>query len=306
MFNNKFYEIKRREEMEKQNYIDFLLTNPEKESIIARALLDSSLISATKNKKYTCKIVKCGNYLQVYNYKNYKLKGVGEYEKDTLFDYENIHINKQSCKRLLQTIELKNINRTKFQLQRLAKANIEKFKTFITLTFSENIKDIDLCNKKFHSFVTMVRRIEKEFAYICVPEFQKRGAVHYHLMTNLDIKQNSLIIIPQKDGRRNCFDVKYWNNGFSSVEAITSDKVVSYLSKYMTKDIDNRLFSKKRYFYSQNLVKPEEAYLDLSNVYDFRILINLMNDMEISHKSFYNDVFGETIEFVEYKKKAVT
>ena len=36
--------------------------------------------------------------------------------------------------------------------------------------------------------------------------------------------------------------------------------IIGYLSKYMTKDIDNRLFGKRRYLYSQNLVKPKTYF----------------------------------------------
>ena len=42
-------------------------------------------------------------------------------------------------------------------------------------------------------------------------------------------------------------------------------KVVGYIAKYMTKDIDNRLFNRHRYFYSRNLIVPTTMYLALDN-----------------------------------------
>ena len=101
---------------------------------------------------------------------------------DFLFKEEN-----HSRRHELNTIEYKNIMRSKFQLQRLVKSNEDIFKTFITLTFEENLKDIDVANQKFKSWRTKIKSIFKDFKYICVPEFQKRGAVHYHLLTNLEI-----------------------------------------------------------------------------------------------------------------------
>ena len=58
---------------------------------------------------------------------------------------------------------------------------------FLTLTFAENVTDIDYANKKFSYYVDQVRRVYKDFRYLCIPEFQKRGAVHYHLLTNIDV-----------------------------------------------------------------------------------------------------------------------
>lgn len=49
-------------------------------------------------------------------------------------------------------IELKNILRSKFQLQRLVKSNEDIFKTFITLTFADNIQDIAKANKCFKNW----------------------------------------------------------------------------------------------------------------------------------------------------------
>lgn len=282
-------------------------------------LLDSSLNIATKCKKYTLKIIKIGNYTQVYYYKKIKLKNdknleeEKEISQDYLFKKENYH-----KKNDLKIIEYKNIMRSKFNLQRLVKANEEKFKTFITLTFAENITNIEQANRKFSIWRTKVKSIKKDFVYVCVPEFQKRGAVHYHLLTNLDIKKDSDIIIPQKKFTENqlkkmtpeqikhCYDVKYWSYGFSCVDDLTilTDNIVGYISKYMTKEIDNRLFGRNRYFSSrQGLLIPEEYYINLENDNEFRIFLDLLNKSDKVFENSYLDVFGDVIDFVEYKKK---
>lgn len=41
----------------------------------------------------------------------------------------------------------------------------------------------------------------------------------------------------------------------------------------MTKDIDQRLFSKHRYFYSRNLNIPKINYIDLNNEKDYEFYI---------------------------------
>lgn len=310
-------------------------------------LLDSSLITRTTSKKYSHKIIKCGDYYQIYNYgnikqknennlekikskkieetminiindKNNNLKGIdilnnliqkskeGEVTKndiDTNFlfkpdRYKDYSVNIKTKKE----IEYKNIIRSKFELQRLVKSNENKFNTFITLTFSENITDIKIANKKFDNWRRMIKRKKSDFLYVCVPEFQKRGAVHYHLLTNLSIKENHDIIIPQKN-KKYQYDVRYWNNGFSSVFNVKNINVVGYMTKYMTKDIDNRLWGRRRYLYSQNLEKPSTLYIDLDNLEDFKFLVDVINKTDKKYNNIYCDKFGEIIEFNEYKIK---
>lgn len=60
-------------------------------------------------------------------------------------------------------IELRNIIRSKLTCQRIAKSNTDKWETFITLTFEDNITEIKTANKKFRYFIDKVRRIKKIF-----------------------------------------------------------------------------------------------------------------------------------------------
>jgi len=276
-----------------------------RESVMS-PLLDSSLIIPTKitgNKKYNFKLVICGDYLQLYKFNKDKLKKDINLEKDK---EKNIDINylfkeaNYSRKEDKKIIEYKNIMRSKFQLQRLVKSNENVFKTFITLTFKENIKDIKYANKKFDIWRTKIKSTKKDFLYVCVPEFQKRGAIHYHLLTNLDIKENPNLIIPQNN-KKNQYDVKYWSYGFTSVFAMQDINVVGYISKYMTKDIDNRLWGHRRYLSSRDLIQPIETYLDLDNDLDFVYLLEKISETNITYKNQYLDYFGDTIDFIEYK-----
>ena len=113
-------------------------------------LLDSSLITTTGSRSYYFKVVDCGKYKQVYYYNDLKLKKEKDLEPDKKIDttylFKKENINRKNEQKF---IEFKNINRTKFNLQRLVKANEEDFKTFITLTFDEEVKDINTANKKF-------------------------------------------------------------------------------------------------------------------------------------------------------------
>lgn len=206
-----------------------------------------------------------------------------------------------------KTILLSNAIRSNLNCQRIAKTNRKEWESFITLTFAENITDIRIANQMFNAWRTNIKKLKPNFKYLAVPEFQKRGAVHYHILSNLGLEDKDIILKQQiKTGKAvkysDLYDVKYWTKGFARVDFIKNDykKIYSYICKYMTKDIDNKLFGKKRYFYSQNLDRPFETYLNLSNEKDFDYFMNILKGANIEYKSVYEDVYTkQTIEFIE-------
>ena len=300
------------EEWAKENNIECV--NAEGVKHPAALLLDSSLITQSKKVEYDMKIIECGDYIQLYKFRRKKLNDkdlelLEEEEKKKInFDEFDLYkLENLSNKRNLNTIEYKNIMRSKFQLERLIKANEGLFKTFITLTFAENVDNIDTANKKFNTWRTYVKQLKKDFAYVCVPEYQKRGAVHYHLLTNLDISKNPDIIIPQKDKNgkilKNRYDVKGWSYGFARVDKLKDINVITYLSKYMTKDCDNRLYGHRRYLNSTNLKKVHESYIDLSNLKHYEYLDKKLKEKELSYNNSYVDYFGDEVNFFEFRSQ---
>jgi S-adenosylmethionine:tRNA-ribosyltransferase-isomerase (queuine synthetase) len=76
-------------------------------------------------------------------------------------------------------------------------------------------------------------------------EFQKRGAIHFHMLCNLPyVDVNEL--------------AKVWKNGFIKLNRLDNvDNVGAYITKYMTKDnVDARLIGKKCYTMSKGLNEP--------------------------------------------------
>lgn len=167
----------------------------------------------------------------------------------------------------IKEIRSDSLTRTRNLLIDYACENEKQFYTFVTLTFKENITDISFANKCFSNFIRSIKRVYPGFKYLGVPEFQKRGAVHYHLLTNLSL--DSHLIIKQKD-KENMYDVKYWRYGFSSVFDLinkTDEKfnIALYICKYLYKDIDNRLFGHNKILKSNNLKKPDIFLLEKQN-----------------------------------------
>ncbi len=273
-------------------------------------LLDSSLILATDTETYNVKLISCGDYIQVYSFQDEKVKKIKDIEKtnedkkinnidtDNLFKIDKTNTtNKQKESK----IEFKNINRSKLECQRLAKANSNEWRTFITLTFEENIIDINYANKRLKYFIDKIRRVFKNFKYICIPEFQKRGAVHYHLLTNISI-DDERFIFAQEDNKK-FKHIKYWNEGFTKVDNLYKDikKIIGYISKYMTKDIDNRLYNHHRYLFSRNLEKPKISYLDLNNQKHLEFYMNIIKNKTEIYNNIYKSTYNEElIEFQEF------
>lgn len=269
-------------------------------------LLDSKLITPTISDGYNIKLVDCGDYVQVYCYEKKKKKKKNDSDDLNLVNPSLLDEEKQTNvvkKENTNVIETRNIIRSKLQCQRLAKANAEEWETFITLTFAENEQNIESANRKFRYFIDKIRRVKKNFKYLCIPEFQKRGAIHYHLLTNISTNDNKLIYSQSDNSKFK--HIKYWNLGFDSIEVIKGDikKIVGYISKYMTKEIDNRLFGHRRYFYSNNLDKPLENYIDTDIVRDFNFYQKKIQELQpIYQKDYINPYDNSKVTFLEYKK----
>lgn len=149
-----------------------------------------------------------------------------------------------------------NARRSAMVFRRLVSANLgeQDCPLLVSLTYAENIEDIGRAHKDFNSFARNVRaKFGKGIRYIAVPEFQKRGAVHFHaLFWGLDSKTLA------ESERRTRLVAKMWGQGF--VDLVVTDgnhKISGYLSKYMAKTFcDSRLKGKKAYISSQNIKRP--------------------------------------------------
>ena len=146
----------------------------------------------------------------------------------------------------------KNYAQVKKRLTRLIWSN-ENLNKFITLTMRENIADLKITNPLFNDYINKMRKVYPNFNYICVPEFQQRGAVHYHTL-------NSLPFIPAKK------IVKIWSNGSIDVKRTYRIKnLARYMTKYLTKDLfDGRLYRQKKFFCSAGIKQPVVVYDDFA------------------------------------------
>jgi hypothetical protein len=144
--------------------------------------------------------------------------------------------------------------RARNKIRRLINANFDETSLFITLTYKKNMQDLQASNENLKKFVQKMKRRQKDFQYVAVVEFQKRGAIHYHMLTNYKCTWNSHEELQAHE--RTLGDV--WGHGFVDIGYKQSDNAGAYLIKYMTKDNDDiRLKGQKRYFFPEAFNNPK-------------------------------------------------
>ena len=149
-----------------------------------------------------------------------------------------------------------NLARASMVFRRTILANIDGINhpLLLTCTYKENQTDVRRGYKDFNSFIKALRyKFGKIFRYIAVPEFQKRGAVHFHAMFW------GLPDTVYKTERHTRVVASLWGHGYvDMIQTDGSPKLSSYLTKYMAKNfIDYRLIRQKAYTCSRNLKRPE-------------------------------------------------
>lgn len=188
----------------------------------------------------------------------------------------------------------KALQRARRELRRLINANVGRHgykDVFLTLTFAENVMDVEKANYEFKKFRQRLEyELKRKLKYVCVVEFQKRGAVHYHVLFF------GLPYVPAEAVR------EVWRNGFIKLNVIDNvDNVGAYVSKYMSKSMveDERLRGKKCYFSSRGLFKPVEKVLEKEEIDRLRAGLSRFRVYEAEFESEYTG----SIRYEQYNLK---
>lgn len=227
------------------------------------------------------KIIVSGNIIEIYEYeKSIKSKG-GYRMADDLEQKDKNYKN--------------TVIRRRNQVRRLVTSNFNSRDCkFLTLTFKDNVQDLKFANNEFKKFIKRLKfELKKHFdiknfKYVCVIEFQKRGAIHYHMILNIPWFPLAKI-------------EKCWSNGFVFIEDIENcDNVGAYLIKYMTKEnADERLQGQIGYLCSRNLIQPIEysdsKYLDLFATHEKMICNKLKGHSPVYTSEFDTDKLGKCL-----------
>jgi len=224
--------------------LDNTVTNKKK---IIDAIYKTDPITSTKTK-----VILCGHHIELYLYEqplvlNKPPKDKTDKPKEPRpWDFD-LYIARRGEYRK------RTKHRVVGQVQRLIESNFDKNSIFLTLTFNNenkfDITDLKICNLKVHNFMARLKENFENLKYLIVPEFQKRGALHYHLIINIPFIEKTLI-------------EKHWKYGFFKIKDIYRiEGIGSYFTKYLTKNSDDeRLYGKRSFFTSKNLRRPKIKY----------------------------------------------
>lgn len=205
--------------------------------------------------------------VRLYNYKHSQqiriyTKAVNEKTEDKKADSKqndnNDNEKKEESEPDFERSRKVSTNRTKQKIYEITRANTWEW--FITLTFDRSKIDssnYDLLLEKVRKWFNNVKeRKAPDLKYIIIPELHKDG-VHYHFhgllanCTGLTFENSGVV----QNGKEvyNITDFKF---GFTTATKVEdTKKVASYISKYITKDLEIHIKGKRRYLASKNCEK---------------------------------------------------
>ena len=180
--------------------------------------------------------------------------------------------NSEECEFKMEVMRHFSLRRTRARIVRLVDSNPD-LKVFITLTFKENIRELSEANIIFKKFIKRLKRKRKDLKYLAVPEFQSRGAVHYHLLVNFEMANDELAAI--------------WNQGFVMINRVKHiNHLGLYISKYVGKNLfDIRYFGMRKILASKNLEQP----IIITAVKEIKEFVaNAIGNISPLFETFYN------------------
>ena len=243
---------------------------------------------------YNKKIIVSGNIVEVYDYEKTMFKGKNSSGGRHHTDSENSEKNREIT-----------LNRARKDIRRLINSNVGKYgemAKFITLTFADNITDVEVANYEFKKFIQRLNydvfnSKKAILKYTVVPEVQKRGAIHYHcVFYNMPYVKHAKL--------RELWDygdeVEKGSVNVKKIEHV--DNIGAYVCKYLTKDTSTAFEGKKSYFNSRGLYKPEEIYKE-KEVTSFCDKLTTSNEFKNTYNSSYSNDYTGKIEYQQYVKK---
>ncbi len=208
------------------------------------------------------KIISYGDTLEVYEYEKdlYRLvEGRNDKRKnnssDADFDTSGKNSLSERDSEVASGKRSDNARRSVVAFRRLVASNLggSARPVLVTLTYRDNFTDLKGSYKHHSTFVQSLRyKYGKAFKYISVPEFQKRGAVHFHaLFWGLP----ESVFLHERETRE---IAGTWGKGFVFLKETDGDnKLAVYLTKYMSKAfLDPKLKNQKAYTASKNVLRP--------------------------------------------------
>lgn len=124
---------------------------------------------------YNYKIVKSGELVEIWKHSVPISGKSGLNEGTEKRSFEELNAEEQ-----LESIKRKQnyYNKKRWEIKRLVDENLDKNTKFFTLTFKENIQDVDVANREFKKFIQRLNRFVRvkmkwDYKYLATWEKQK-------------------------------------------------------------------------------------------------------------------------------------
>jgi len=235
------------------------------------------------------KVIHSGSLLEIYSYER-------DLEKERRPNVRKNGYNRTN--RFSTTRRADSVGRLKKCFLRLVRANLSGLgrPTLLTLTFVELV-GIEMAYPCLTTFVTRLRKLCPQFRYVGVPEFQKRGSTHFHLLA-WGIQDE----IVEKEATLRHIQ-RLWGRGFLDISHTDgSPKLAGYLAKYLLKAVyDERLLDKKAYSCSRGMLRPMQT--TIRTVLDYLPLIYDVDDSTPCTISSFNTYWLGRCDYKRYELK---
>lgn len=234
----------------------------------------------------TSKLIVSGNMVETYDFEVPVRYGSKQTEKNERSKSKKSERSSEHRKR--------TIIRAKNRVRRLIHLNFTRWDKFITLTLdneqSFDINNLQECLPFYQNLMKKLRRRYKNFKYITVPEFQERGAVHYHMVCNLPFIEKSTW-------------EKLWGHGFVKPKTIVSrNGLATYLTKYLSKQFEQPRIPGHRLYYSSKSLKRSRVIYGAKAEYVSKKLKEKKDDT-LEYQSQYKTDRNGTTTYRQYVKE---
>lgn len=274
-------------------------------------------LTLSKNKKVSLETIEQARLV-----KEEKKKAKGEIknklirELNRLTFLEQDKIKRETLERELNDLDNRPINylnlkhtarRARQTLYDICKCN--DFQFFVTFTYDperkERLND-EVTRRTFSVWANNMRRYYPNMYYIAVPEYHKKGGIHYHMLVGgikwEDLKPKFWKL--DKNGTP-IYNVTAWTWGYSTVTRIKNGEAAKhYVCKYITKQhFDERFFGKRRFHTSQNIIRPTTYHAESEDGSVWGALDLDMWQVKYLHKRKHYGVFycdGDGVYNPEY------
>lgn len=215
------------------------------------------------SKYYNVRVIDYGDSTQLRIYNKPVVRGC----QDKIVDDDSVEfdVSTEILEKRHNHSVISTMNRTKNKIYSVSRAN--EWELFVTFTFDPlkvDRTDYDLCSSKVREYLHYIRRkYAPDLKYICVPELHNDG-ISWHVHALLaDIGSLKLIDSGIVKSGKCIYNIDSWKWGFSTASYIeSSERVSSYICKYITKDLVTLTLHRKRYWSSANCNRFEDCVSD--------------------------------------------